>query len=736
MDMDMARDALVQESRELLAAMENALLEIETDGVSSEAINAIFRAAHTIKGSAGLFAFDRIVSFTHIVESVLDRVRTGKVQIDDAMLSLLLNCGDYIGALVDAIQNRTEDTEPDADRRAVLEKLLGAHLEPAPAVAEPTASSLATTAPDHGPGTEHIEGSGGVDSDNWHLSLRFSPDVLRNGLDPLSFLHYLTSLGRIVYLHTVVDTLPALSQMDAETGYLGFEIDFESDADRAKIESVFDFVREDSQIRILPPHSKIDEYIALIALMPEPGRLGDILVRGGALTEVELAQALDQQHDQQIGQKPLGAMLVEQQVVPEAVVSAALNRQKQSEDKKAHEQKFIKVEVSKLDQLIDLVGELVIAGAGANLIANRKKDAQFEEAAQSISVLVEHIRDAALTLRMVPIGEVFQRFPRVVRDISRELGKEIELIVTGAETELDKSMVEKLADPLMHIVRNSMDHGIEGTEARVLAGKSPTGMLRLNAYHESGSIVIEVSDDGRGLNRERILAKAIERGLVTPEQILSDNDIFRLIFEAGFSTAEQVTNLSGRGVGMDVVKKNIESLRGEVEILSKEGQGTTTRIRLPLTLAIIDGFQVMVNDEVFVIPLDLVIECVDLAGHDARHNIVKLRGEPLPFVRLRELFELPSLEQSRESLVVVQFGQQRAGLVVDRLLGEFQAVIKPLGSLFSGIRSISGSTILGDGRVALILDVPHLVQQTTQQQSLAQSGKSAGFLAHNKTVDL
>ncbi|WP_308418217.1 chemotaxis protein CheA [Andreprevotia lacus] len=727
----MARDALVQEARELLVAMENALLEIETDGASSEAINAIFRAAHTIKGSAGLFAFDLIVSFTHIVESVLDRVRNGKVQIDDAMLSLLLNCGDYIGALVDAIQNRTENEEPDAARRVVLEKQLGAYLEP-PAEA-PAAAALTATAKEEGP--QQIEGSGGVSSDNWHLSLRFSPDVLRNGLDPLSFLHYLSSMGRIVYLHTLTDNLPPLSQLDAEASYLGFEIDFDSDADRAKIESVFDFVREDSQIRILPPHSKIDEYISLIALMPDPGRLGDILVRGGALTEVELEQALQQQQGQEIGQKPLGAMLIEQQLVPEPVVSAALSRQKQNEEKKSHEQKFIKVEVSKLDQLIDLVGELVIAGAGANLIANRKKDAQFEEATQAISVLVEHIRDAALTLRMVPIGEVFQRFPRVVRDISRELGKEIELIVTGAETELDKSMVEKLADPLMHIVRNSMDHGIEGTEDRVLAGKSATGMLRLNAYHESGSIVIEVSDDGRGLNREKILAKAIERGLVTPDHNLSEKDIFRLIFEAGFSTAEQVTNLSGRGVGMDVVKKNIESLRGEVEILSQAGQGTTTRIRLPLTLAIIDGFQVMVNDEVFVIPLDLVIECVDLAGHDARHNIVKLRGEPLPFVRLRELFELPPIQHNRESLVVVQFGQQRAGLVVDRLLGEFQAVIKPLGSLFSGIKSISGSTILGDGRVALILDVPHLVQQTAQQQHSLTQSAVAGLLTNNKTTE-
>ncbi len=722
----MARDALVQESRELLAAMENALLEIEAEGVNAEAVNAIFRAAHTIKGSAGLFAFNLIVSFTHIVESVLDRVRNNELTVDDAMLSLLLNCGDYIGALVDAIEHKRENDEPNIARRTELENALNAYLEP-------PATTVTVTAAEAEESPVEVETGHRVGSDNWHLSLRFLPDVLRNGLDPIPFLHYLAALGRIVYLHTLTDAMPVAELMDAESCYLGFEIDFQTEADRKTIEGVFEFVRDDAHIRILPPHSKIDEYIGLINTMPDPGRLGEILVAGGALTQHELEQVLSEQQEKAIGQKPIGALLVEHQVVPEAVVTAALSRQKQHEDKKAHEQKFIKVEVSKLDALIDLVGELVIAGAAATVVAQRKKDSTFEEASQTISTLVEHIRDAALTLRMVPIGEVFQRFPRVVRDISRELGKEIELVVTGADTELDKSMVEKLSDPLMHIVRNAMDHGIEATDARVVAGKSPGGTLRLNAYHESGSVVIEVSDDGRGLNRERILSKAIERGLVSPDQILTESEIYRLIFEAGFSTAEQVTNLSGRGVGMDVVKKNIESLRGDVEILSVEGQGTTVRIRLPLTLAIIDGFQVMVSDAVFVIPLEMVIECVDLSSHEARHNIVKLRGEPLPFVRLRELFELPLLQHSeRESLVVVQYGQQRAGLVVDRLLGEFQAVIKPLGELFQNTKTLSGSTILGDGRVALILDVAHLIQQASHLPTHLPASKTAGLLSNQK----
>jgi two-component system chemotaxis sensor kinase CheA len=335
----------------------------------------------------------------------------------------------------------------------------------------------------------------------------------------------------------------------------------------------------------------------------------------------------------------------------------------------------------------------------------------MEEASQSVSELVERIRDASLTLRMVAIGEVFQRFPRVVRDVSKEIGKDIQLLISGADAELDKSMVEKLSDPLMHIVRNAMDHGLEPAEERVNAGKSATGTLRLNAYHDSGSIVIEVVDDGRGLNRERILAKAIERGLVQPDQVLTEREVYRLIFEAGFSTAEQITNLSGRGVGMDVVRRNIEQLRGEVDVLSEFGSGTTVRIRLPLTLAIIDGFQVQVGTEMFVLPLEQVIECVDLVQQDSNHYLVNLRGEPLPFIRLRELFGITGQTVVRENLVVLQCGLGRAGIVVDRLVGELQAVIKPLGPMFQKNRGLSGSTILGNGSVALILDVAHLIQQ-------------------------
>jgi two-component system chemotaxis sensor kinase CheA len=731
MNLDQARGALVQEGRELLADMEVALLEIENGGYSTDHVNAIFRAAHTIKGSAGLFGLTSLIDFTHVVESLLDEVRNGEQVLDGAMLSLLLTCSDYIGSLLNAVEDRSEAIEPNAGLRAHLLSQLNEYLQPAvEAVAEAKPAVEQNTAmAEVRPRVDVLEGEA-VSSDLWHISLRPNSDVLRNGLDPLSFLRYLSKLGRIVYLHTLTDALPGAAEFDAESSYLGFEIEFESQASKQEVEDAFEFIREDAQLLILPPHSAIDAYIQLIASLPEgPARLGELLVRSGALTAHELQRVLERQSTAPHPAPPLGTLLVEEQLVPPPVVSAALHKQKQVEEKRSHEQVFIKVEAGKLDQLINLVGELVIAGAAASLSLRQGDTAAMAEANEGVATLVERIRDASLSLRMVAIGEVFQRFPRVVRDICKELGKDIELLVTGADTELDKSMVEKLADPLMHIVRNAMDHGIEPSEARLACGKSARGILRLNAYHESGSIVIEVSDDGRGLDRQRILAKAVEKGLVQADQVLSDSEVFALIFEPGFSTAAQVTNLSGRGVGMDVVRRNIEQLRGVVEVLSNFGQGTTVRIRLPLTLAIIDGFQVKVADETFVLPLDQVVECVDLGEQQGLHDLVSLRGEPLPYVHLRELFGLPASSGLRESLVVLQFGPNRAGVVVDQLVGEFQAVIKPLGRIFAQNKVLSGSTILGDGSVALILDVPHLIQRASEVAEAAVRGPVRGAIS-------
>ncbi|MFC0167892.1 chemotaxis protein CheW [Pseudoduganella danionis] len=719
MNLDEALQTFITESRELLEEMENALLNVDLAGDQNEAINAIFRAAHTIKGSAGLFSLDHIVAFTHVVESLLDGVRDGTVALNDEMIVLLLSCCDYLSELTDALAAGRLDADPDmAPQGEMLLAQLRRHMDGETAEG---AGEAALVLPAE-PGVERIDQEPGH-SDYWHISLRFGREVLQNGMDPIAFLRYLTKLGRIVGIATVPDAMPPADEMDAELCYLGFEIAFDSNADREAIAGVFEFVQDDAEIRIIPPHSKVSHYVDLIRALPEQGaRLGEILVRCGSVTAQELAGALQQQSERSEAEAPqqLGSILVDGGNVPPVVVEAALAKQRQVSEQKAQESRSIRVDSDKLDRLIDLVGELIIAGARTSMVGQHLQNSELQECTSALSGLVEEVRDAALELRMVKIGATFNRFQRVVHDVARELGKDIGLIVDGEDTELDKTVVEKIGDPLLHLVRNAMDHGIEAAGQRLANGKPAKGMIKLNAFHESGSIVIQVSDDGGGLRKDRILAKAIERGLIDPERKLSDSEIYNLIFEAGFSTAEKITNLSGRGVGMDVVKRNIQALRGSVDISSEEGQGTTVTVRLPLTLAIIDGFLVQVGSSVFVIPLDMIEECIEYATEPGQ-DYCNLRGQVLPFVRLRELFRLGGAATRRESIVVLKLGNQRAGLVVDTLLGEFQTVIKPLSPLFSEVRCISGSTILGSGEVALILDVAALMQSV--------SGKGTAILA-------
>ena len=717
MNLDDALQTFITESRELLEDMENALLNIDLAGDQSEAINAIFRAAHTIKGSAGLFSLDHIVAFTHVVESLLDAVRDGRVVLGDEMITLLLSCCDYLTGMTDGLAAGRYDADPDtaADGEMLLQQLRR-HMGMESDTPGMHAGALAVQ-PE--PGVERMGGHAG-DSDYWHISLRFGASVLQNGMDPIAFLRYLARLGRIAGMATVADALPAAADMDAELCYLGFEIAFDSHADREAILGVFEFVQDDCEIRLVAPRSKVSEYVELIRALPEnPARLGEILVLCGSVTAAELATALAQQSQAEALATPddtadvlpprLGSILVAAGQVAPVVVEAALNKQKQVVEQKAQENRSIRVDSDKLDKLIDLVGELIIAGARTSVIGQRLHSTELQEATSTLSGLVEEVRDAALELRMVKIGATFNRFQRVVHDVARELGKDIGLAVDGEDAELDKTVVEKIGDPLMHLVRNAMDHGIEPAEVRIAAGKPARGMIKLNAFHESGSIVIQVSDDGGGLRKEKILAKAVERGLVDADRKLTDAEIYNLIFEAGFSTAEKITNLSGRGVGMDVVKRNITALRGSVDVGSSEGQGTTVTVRLPLTLAIIDGFLVQVGDSVFVIPLDTIEECIEFAAEPGQ-DYSNLRGQVLPFVRLRSLFHLGGTPTRRESVVVLRFGKVRAGLVVDTLLGEFQTVIKPLSPIFSEVRCVSGSTILGSGDVALILDVGALLQ--------------------------
>lgn len=721
--MQQALRSFIVEAQELLEGMEQGLMELETQAQADagEGINALFRAAHTIKGSAGLFGLDGIVGFTHHLESVLDLMRAGKLAVSSEIVAVLLQGRDHLAQLIEQVDQHGQCVSGTSEEQVLVTRLQ--------ALQQPAGGALTAVAPtatlalqDASVDPVTVLPHGAALTANWHLSLRFGPDSLRNGMDPLAFIRYLRGLGEIVGLVTLTDALPALDVMDAETCYLGFEINFKSEASKEEIEAVFEFVRDDSIIRILPAHSKIADYVQLIRDLPEDDlRLGDILVQVGTLTRKELADALNAQHEAQIAgipAAPLGEILVREGATHQPIVQAALDKQKQVRDKRHRDSQMLRVAADKLDALINLVGELVIASAGNALHA--QSTAQLESAAQ-ITRLVEDIRERALKLRMVEIGETFARFQRVVRDVSRELGKDIALLIEGADTEMDKSLVERIVDPLMHLVRNAMDHGIEAPEIRVARGKPAQGTIKLSACHDSGSILITVADDGSGLNRERILAKAIQRGLITPDSAaaLPDAEVWALIFEPGFSTAEVITDLSGRGVGMDVVKRNIEAIRGSIDIQSSAGMGTQIQLRLPLTLAIIDGFLVRVAGHTFVLPLDAVIECMEFQTEQPQQGYINLRGEVLPLLHLCQVLGLDAQQgpaaSSRRNVVVSQVGAQRVGLVVDALLGEYQTVIKPLGALFSRLQGISGSTILGNGEVALILDVPTLVDHASRQ---------------------
>lgn len=693
-----AREGFLDEAREMLRQFEESLLALDEEPDDLETLNSAFRAAHTIKGTAGLFGCDRVVAFTHDVETLLEAVRSGNHQLDEAAMGLLLSSRDQMEALLGDVNSATGDPElqkASLSLSAQLRALLGNPVDA-------TATQASTQAADTPTGSDRA----------WRVWVQFGSDAMRHGFDPASFLRYMSSQGTVRKVKVLTDSIPELQALDAEECHLGFEVEYETSNDRDFIIGVFEFVADDCEL-----------HVDLLSSSDSPATAQDTNKPSSGAVQ------LDDAHVDTASEVVVDAQPAERR-------SSNGDRRKSSRDRRGDETRFVRVQADKLDSLIDLVGELVIASSGAQLVAQQEGSASFAEAALRIRTLVESARDGALALRMVPIGETFARFHRVVRDVSKQLGKQVDLQISGADTELDKSMVEVIADPLMHLVRNSLDHGLETTQERIAAGKPERGVIALHAYHEGGQVMIEVTDDGRGLNRDRILKKARERGLVRPEQVLSDHEIDQLICAPGFSTADQVTDISGRGVGMDVVKRSIESLRGQMQMASEWGRGTTTQIRLPLTLAIIDGFLTSVGGTYYVLPMEIVSECIDVPPECALTPGVgvgyfNLRGEVLPYFDIALLHKEPLPNSGRRSLVVARDGNTRIGLIVDKLHGEYQTVIKPLSSLFRHLRAIAGSTILGSGDVALVLDVPALVSYAVEATRPGGSGRTPFSLNTN-----
>jgi len=707
-----ALPAFLSEAQEQIENLEQLLLQLEDRPDDNELLNALFRCAHTVKGSAGIFGLDRVVAFTHHVETLLARMREGHVALTPALSTLLLRCNDQIRSLVAEAGGQAQDESAQPCRDELVSQLQAAAGLAAP--------------------VELVSESPGDAAPRWHVSAAFGVDTFRNGMDPLAILNYVRGLGEVPHMVCDVAAVLPLDQLDPECCYLTFEFGLFTPVARDQIEGAFSFVRDDCSLQVIAPGATATDFVALINSMPDNQRLGDILVNAGAISQAQLQQALQKQQLAATKGEALllGEVLSDTVGIAPRVVEAALDKQQRQQRAAAarggaagnsapDDNRFIRVQASRLDDVINLLGELVIAGAGASLLAKQTKQRKLVEANAQISRLVEEIRNGTLQLRMVPIGETFSRFRRVVRDTAAELGKEVALDIVGGETELDKSVVERIADPLMHLVRNALDHGLETPQQRIASGKPGLGTLTLAASHEAGSIVIRIKDDGRGVQRQKVLQRAWERGIVEQGSVPDDESILRLIFEPGFSTAEKVTNLSGRGVGMDVVRSNIEALRGSVLLTSTEDQGSCIEIRLPLTLAIIDGFLVGVGLSKFIFPLDAVVEVIENRACSERldtrgRGVVELRGQVLPVVSLRALYALDADEPERSSVVVLQAGSRRYGVLVDTLLGQYQTVIKPLGRMFKSLRGMSGSSILGNGEVALIFDVNSLCQMAAE----------------------
>jgi len=687
--MDIHRQAFKEEAYELLGELETSLLELEERPEDIDLIGRVFRAMHTLKGSGAMFGFDDIASFTHEVETIFDLVRNGELKVTTTLVNLTLAARDQIRALLDASDGGTPVDRLVCDRIvAQLQALAG---------------NAPIAAAQQAPKQE-------VCSDSTRVTYRigFMParEVFTCGCNPLSLLKELRDLGPCTVV-ALEDALPPLEELDPEQCYLGFEIIVTTDQGTDAIKDIFIFVEDDCDLTI----KAVAEH-GVWSTPQEHKKLGEILLERGDISAEEMAEVLSRQ-------KRFGELAVESGVVPQAKVEAALAEQRQVQQVRQAKQEAqagqsIRVPAERLDVLVNLVGELVTVQARLSQTAAGRADAELEAISEEVERLTAELRDSALNIRMLPIGSTFSKFKRLVRDLSGELGKEIELTTEGAETELDKTVIEKLNDPLVHLIRNSLDHGIESPEAREAAGKPRQGTVHLAAQHSGGSVLITIKDDGAGLDQEAIRAKALERGIISASAELSEKETFALIFAPGFSTAKQVSSISGRGVGMDVVKRAIEELRGTIDIASVHGEGTRIMVRIPLTLAIIESLRVKIGRGDFMLPLSLVKECIDLTRDDVAQahgrHLAHVRGQLVPYIPLREAFAIPGDAPAVQQIVITEVDGTQVGLVVDQVIGGHQTVIKSLGRCYQGVGGISGATILGDGSVALIVDVPHLVQ--------------------------
>jgi two-component system chemotaxis sensor kinase CheA len=656
MNLDPVIQGFLEEAGELLADYEAALLDLEDNPANPETLNRIFRCAHTIKGNSAMLGLDRVARFTHVLEDLLDRLRRSELALSPALMETLLKSGDALKELLAETQSAAPGDPGRHEQLLKAIQAFGGRETPKAPAAQWEQAAIAVPA-------ETL------------YEIYFAPpaELMRRGLEPIQFLQALSDIGELHQVTPDLGHLPPLAEMEVEQCYIRWKVWLSSGKSKKEIEACFDFLGDPSAF-------------AVEALSFDDD--------GGAAAETEAPSSPSA--------APLDPKLDPRSSKPEALESGS-----------------IRVSIDKIDKLINLVGELVITQSIVAQTVNHyspEKLAILEEAVAQMDRHARELHERVLTVRMIPVKTLFSRFPRLVRDLAGAVGKKVRLEVLGEDTELDKTVIEKIGDPLTHLIRNAVDHGIEPDEDRQAAGKPVTGRVRIEAYQQSGNVYIEIADDGKGLDREKIVAKAIQNGRVAPEHVLTDEEVHALIFQPGFSTAAKVTEVSGRGVGMDVVKRNVESLGGTITIHSERGKGTRFRIKLPLTLAIMDGQALQVGEQIYILPLVAITESVRPVRGSVHRltggaEVVMIRDRALPVLRLHRMFGVsPKSEDPTEGLVViVEYEGRQAALLVDELLGQQQVVIKSLEANFSKVEGVAGATILGDGQVALILDVPGLV---------------------------
>ncbi|MBD1582017.1 chemotaxis protein CheA [Pseudoalteromonas sp. S16_S37] len=694
-DLSQFFEVFFEESFEGLDAMESELLNLEPGKEDNETINTIFRAAHSIKGGSGTFGFTSVSDFTHVLETLLDQVRDGQRTLTTEHVNLLLKSVDCLRTLLRALQAEQQPDLTEANElREKFEEILGIAETPTTvAVAESTADVTKST---------------------YQIDFKPKPHLFKTGNEPLYMIGELGELGEIE-TQAFHDALPDIEQLHPDECFLSWRFFLTTDKDQKAIEEIFEWVEDDAEIII--------------------GICGGIFDGAPKAAEQQNneEQEVIEQTEKQSDSSPVPA------VVSNVAVPSKESSKKAESQKNTETSTSIRVGIDKVDSLINMVGELVITQAMLSQIGEQEiTESTITALQEGLAQLAHNTRDLqenVMRIRMLPISFVFSRFPRLVRDISQKLNKQVELKLLGEQTELDKTVMEKISDPMVHLVRNSLDHGLETPEKRIAAGKDPVGTVTLNAFHQGGNIVIEIMDDGQGLNTEKIRSKAIANGLIQEHDELSADEINELIFLPGFSTADEVSDISGRGVGMDVVRRNIQALNGSVEVASAKGVGSTFTIRLPLTLAILDGQLVQVAQHTYIIPLISIVESLQIditkvsrVGKDL--DVLRLRDEYIPIVRLYEIFNHKGAieELDKTLLVVVESDNHKVGILVDDLLAQQQVVIKSLEANYQKVDGISGATILGDGRVSLIVDISGLIKLSglkrpgTQELLVEQQG--------------